>query len=139
VTPLQELLARKALENKQLAQSAAGASVAEQRNIETGMAASVPMNMASMVTLRSYATIPTKELDIPRAMNAIAVYEDLKLRHILRGRGKPFKSENGYFYVENEFDAGLMNGYVNKSIPVVKQVTREFIEEAFAELAETKE
>lgn len=123
--PLKELMARKAAENAQKAKSAQGVSVAEQRNIETGAASSVPGKFA---TLRSYPVSTEKELDFPRAQAAIAVYEDIKLRHIQRGRGRMFAAENGYFYVENDFDAQLIAGYANKSIPVIRLVEKEFIE-----------
>lgn len=129
--PLKALMARKAAENAANAKAAQGVSVAEQRNIETGPAASVSGKFG---TLRSYPTDNAKELDVKRAASALAVFEDIKLRHIQRGRGKLFRAEAGYFYVENEFDMEIISGYVGKSIPVIKEVPQEFIQEELAKL-----
>lgn len=112
---LQQILAAKAQQNLQTAKAAAPVNTAA-GNIQTGMASS------SYGRLRSEVSFQNKELNKERARAALAVYEDIKLRLIPRGKGQAFKSENGYFYVETEFDQMLISGYANKSIPVIKQV-----------------
>ena len=120
MSTLQEILAAKAKQNMAKAQEAQGISVAAQQNIEIGAATSTAGTYGKM---RSSPQVSSKELDMERAQNALAVYEDIKLRHIPRGRGPLFKAEAGYFYVENEADAQLISGYVGKRVPIIRPLS----------------